>query len=100
MAEVWTHWNYEYGEVLLLSSFQTRVWKTSSSSLSRMERVFFDRYNEQIEAIEEEGTSVFEIISPKQEYMGASLSPDGRKLILLAPISTKVRISIFQSGWK
>ena len=42
----------------------------------------FQRYEQEIDSIRQEGVSVFDLISPKeQNCMGGSLSPDGKKLI-------------------
>lgn len=81
--EVWTHWNHEYGEGIPYLLPSKRVFGQNLHPLYlEWKESFFDRYNEQITEIREEGESVFDIISPKeQNCMGASLSPDGRKLI-------------------
>ena len=77
------HWNHEYGEGIPYLLPSKRVFGQNLHPLYlEWKESFFDRYNEQITEIREEGESVFEIISPKeQNCMGASLSPDGRKLI-------------------
>ena len=100
--EVWTHWNYEYGEEIPYLLPSKRVFGQNLHPLYlEWKESFFDRYNEQIVEIREEGESVFEIISPKEQNAWVQVSLQMvENLSLLAQISTKEQISIFPIRWK
>ena len=73
--DVWTHWNHEYGEGIPYLLPSKRVFgKRLHPLYLEWKESFFDRYNKQIADIEEEGTSVFEIIKLFESVSGLKLN--------------------------
>ena len=80
---VWTDWNHIYGGgIPYVLPEKTALSKPIHKLYEEWKTFTIDKYNKIRQKLEQEGTTQFQILTPKtQNCMGGQISPDGKSLV-------------------